>query len=158
MFKVWRCSGNFIVNFSPYFTPLTSPSVVDFEKVNVSWEALKLLKTSKTCSVLVTLMSTEAAVCRWSSLLVFLKISQISYETPVLESYINLKALTACNFIKKRLQHRCFHVMPNFKEQLFYRTPPVVASLSGKIKWLQLAVKTIYQYIYNTGSIFQQQL
>ena len=37
--------------------------------------------------------------------------------------------LQACNFFKKRLQHRCFlSILRNFEEQLFYRTPPVAAS------------------------------
>ena len=39
----------------------------------------------------------------------FLKISYIHRKTPVLESFFNRFAgLQACNFIKKRLQHRCF--------------------------------------------------
>ena len=36
--------------------------------------------------------------------------------------------LQACNFFKKRLQHRCFlWILRNFYEQIFYRTPPVAA-------------------------------
>ena len=37
--------------------------------------------------------------------------SQISQGTPVLESLFNeVASLQACNFVKKRLQHRCFPV------------------------------------------------
>ena len=46
-----------------------------------------------------------------SSKEVLLKISQYSEETPVLKSLFNEAAgLKAFNFIKKRLQHRCFPV------------------------------------------------
>ena len=39
----------------------------------------------------------------------FLKISQYPQETPVLESlFKKVAGLQACNFIKKRSQHRCF--------------------------------------------------
>ena len=38
----------------------------------------------------------------------------------------------ALNFIKKRLQHRCFPVyIPKLLEQFFYRTLPVAASKWG---------------------------
>ena len=41
----------------------------------------------------------------------FLKSSQYPQETPVLESlFKNVAGLKACNFIKKRPQHRCFLV------------------------------------------------
>ena len=58
---------------------------------------------------------------------VFLKISQISQQIPVLESLFNkIASPKTCNFIKKRLQHRCFAVtFGKFYEHLFYRTPPV---------------------------------
>ena len=50
----------------------------------------------------------------------FLKISQISLETPVLESLFNkVVGLLTYNFVKKRLQHRCFPV----KFEKFLRTP-----------------------------------
>ena len=55
----------------------------------------------------------------------FLKISQILQKTPVLESlFYKVAVFQACNFVKNRLQHRCFPV----KERLFYRTPPAAAS------------------------------
>ena len=39
----------------------------------------------------------------------FLKVSKFHWKTPVLESIlIKLQGLRACNFIKKKLQHRCF--------------------------------------------------
>ena len=36
-----------------------------------------------------------------------------------------------CNFIKKRLQHRCFpvNIAKNLKNTFLYRTPPVAASV-----------------------------
>ena len=50
-------------------------------------------------------------------------------KTPVLESLF--KKVTdpqACNFIKKRFQHRCFPVKyAKFLRAPFYRTPPVAA-------------------------------
>ena len=52
----------------------------------------------------------------------FLKISQ---ERPALDSLFNKVAgLRACDFIKKRLQHRCFPV----KFVKLLRTPPLAAS------------------------------
>ena len=49
----------------------------------------------------------------------------------MLESLLNKVAgLKAWNFVKKRLQHRCFPV--KFKKFL-NRTPPVAASGNGKI-------------------------
>ena len=68
-------------------------------------------------------VSSEAAVRRGSSKEVFLNICNIHRKTAVLES------LLACNFIKKRLQHRCFLVnIAKFLKTAFYRTPPVAAS------------------------------
>ena len=41
----------------------------------------------------------------------FLKILQYPHETPVLESlFKKVVGLKVCNIIKKRPQHRCFHV------------------------------------------------
>ena len=58
----------------------------------------------------ISMKMSKADVRRCSSKLVFLKISQYLQETPVLESLANKVAdLKACNFIKKILQHRCFH-------------------------------------------------
>ena len=53
----------------------------------------------------------EAAVCGCSSIKVFLKILQYSQEIPVLKSLFNKVAgHQVYNFIKKRLQQRCFPV------------------------------------------------
>ena len=56
----------------------------------------------------------------------------------MLESLFNKYAgLKACNFIKKRLQHRCFpNICEIFKNTYFYRTHPVAAS--GNISLLSL--------------------
>ena len=59
----------------------------------------------------------------------FLKISQITQEIPVLESLLNKVAdFHTCSFIKKELQHRCFPVKIGkffFMNTCFYRIPPV---------------------------------
>ena len=60
---------------------------------------------------------TKAAVCRCFSKYVFLYFFDIHKKKPMLESLFNKVAgLRTCNFIKKRLQHRCFPV----KLQNFY--------------------------------------
>ena len=46
----------------------------------------------------------------------FLRISQNSQETPVMDSLNKVAGLSVSNFIKKRLQHRCFLV--NFAKYL----------------------------------------
>ena len=51
---------------------------------------------------------------------VFLKISQISVEDTFVTSF------QACNFIKKRFQHK-FFLRKIFENTLFYRTTPVAA-------------------------------
>ena len=55
-------------------------------------------------------------------------------KTPMLESLLNwLGGLEAWNFIKKRLQQRCFPVkFAVSKNTFFYRTPRVAASGNGK--------------------------
>ena len=86
---------------------------------------------------------TEAAVCRCFSKIGALKIFAVftvfTVFTPVLDSYFNkFESLQACNFIKKRLQHRSFPM--NFAELLrivfFHRTP--LASASESTLLLQL--------------------
>ena len=70
----------------------------------------------------------EAAFRRCSSKLVFLQILQIHRRTPVLKSLFNkVKGLKTCNFIKNRLQHRCFPAKfvkllwtPSFTEHLWW--------------------------------------
>ena len=55
---------------------------------------------------------------------------------------IKLLAL-ACNFIKKRLQHWCFHVkfIKYFKNTFFYRTPPSYFELDIKVNLVSLIQK-----------------
>ena len=50
---------------------------------------------------------------------VFLKVSQVSQKTPVLESLFNKVTGFQVNYIKKRIQHRCFPV----NNAKFLRTP-----------------------------------
>ena len=56
-------------------------------------------------------------------------LSQMFFKIDVLKNFANFIGKhqcwsLACNFIKKRLQHRCFHV----KFANFLRTPPMAAS------------------------------
>ena len=62
--------------------------------------------------LLLLLLLSEAVIRRCSSKQLVLKLLLYSQEnTPVLESLFNkVASLKACNFIKKRLQHRCFPV------------------------------------------------
>ena len=55
---------------------------------------------------------------------VLLKNTQYSWETPMLESlFYKFADQKTCNFIKKRLQHRCFPGnIRKFLEDLFWRT------------------------------------
>ena len=60
-------------------------------------------------------------------------------KTPLLKFFLIKRAgLRACNFIKKRLQHRFFLLnLQNFREQLFYRKDSVAASENRvKAEWL----------------------
>ena len=78
---------------------------------------------------------------RCSVIKVFLKISLILQETPVLESLFNKVAgLQACNFIKKRLQHRYFPVkIAKFFKKTFFeeylRKTASVVSFSWHLFW-----------------------
>ena len=51
-------------------------------------------------------------------------------QIPMLEPLLNkVTGLKACNFIKKRLQHRCLFsckICEIFQNTMFYRTPPVL--------------------------------
>ena len=77
---------------------------------------------------------TEVVVQRCSAKEVLLKISQNSQETQVLESlFNNVSGLRACNFIKKRLEHRCFPV--NFAK--FLRR----SFLIEQLRWLLLSLR-----------------
>ena len=73
----------------------------------------------------------EAIICRWSSEYVFLKISQISWETLVLEPlFKKLQAWEPATFLKSKLQHRCFLMKcaKFLRTPFFYRPPAVAAS------------------------------
>ena len=62
----------------------------------------------------------------------FLKNSQISQENNCVEVFFDkVTGPQGCNFIKKRLQHRCFPVKFSkyLRTPFFYRTPPVAASV-----------------------------
>ena len=62
----------------------------------------------------------------------FLKNSQISQENNCVEVFFDkVTGPQGCNFIKKRLQHRCFPVKfaKYLRTPFFYRTPPVAASV-----------------------------
>ena len=66
----------------------------------------------------------EASLGRCSSKKAFLKLSQISQKTSLLESnFSKVAGLICCNIIKKRLQHRCFQHRCGIN-----RIPPVAAS------------------------------
>ena len=57
-----------------------------------------------------------------------LKISQISQENTCVGAFFNkVVGLQACNFIKNRLDHRCFYV----KFAKFLRTYPAAASINS---------------------------
>ena len=73
----------------------------------------------------------KAAVCRCSSKEVFLKISQyFQGNTCVGASFNKVAGLEAYNFIKERLQHRCFPVnIANFLKTDF---------LTEHVRWLLL--------------------
>ena len=52
-------------------------------------------------------------------------------KTPVLQSLFDkVVGLQTCNFIKKRLEYRCFfcEICEFFKNTFFYRTSPVAVS------------------------------
>ena len=65
---------------------------------------------------LIFLRRSGAVVCRFSSKQVLLKFSKISKENTCVGVFLNkVTGLQTCNFIKKRLQHKCFRVkFPKF--------------------------------------------
>ena len=85
----------------------------------------------------------------------------------MLVSPFNIVALKACNFIKKRLQPRCFlWNLWNFWEHLIYRTLPVAASVTflfftEQFETLQSGMKTFWPKLQtleavNRGSSVKQ--
>ena len=71
------------------------------------------------------------------------KFRNIPRKTPVLESVFNKEGLKACNFIKKRLQRRCFPVdtakflrrpiLKNMCERLLLKKSPKLDSIAFRI-------------------------
>ena len=79
--------------------------------------------------IIIKKLITEAAVRRCSSKKVLLKTLQYSQEATMLEAPFNkVASLKICNFIKKRLQHRCFPL----KIAKFLRTP----IFTEHLRWL----------------------
>ena len=87
----------------------------------------------------------------------------------MLESlFSKVAGLKGCNFIKQRLQHRCFPVnIVIFWEKLFYRTPLMAASELGKkyvivvAKSTQATLKTslkAHQQISKKKTVFRKLL
>ena len=75
-------------------------------------DRLLLLKYLLKIKVAAPDKSSEAAVRRYFSKQIFLKISHLNKKAPVLESLFDKVAtLKACNTIKKRLQRRCLPVI-----------------------------------------------
>ena len=74
-------------------------------------------------------------------------------ETPVLESLFNNAAdLQVCDFIKKRLQHRCFPVIiaKFFKNTYFEEHLQTAASVYSKdlLKYKNCVVKICFQRVF----------
>ena len=74
-----------------------------------------------------------------------IKVCNIHRKTPVLESvFSKVASMKACNFIKKRLQHRCFSV--NIK--LFKKI-----SIKEHQRWLLLYLKLTGNLIMQIGKL-----
>ena len=65
--------------------------------------------------------------------------SQIFFKIGVLKNFVKFRH-NACNFVKKRLQHRCFpmKIAKIFKNTYFYRAPLVAASKRQKQPFMKL--------------------
>ena len=68
--------------------------------------------------------------------------------------------LKACNFIKKRLQHRCFpvNIPKNFKNNFFYRTTPVDAFEWWSIRKEFLKKKVSGEITFDIITLFNVQI
>ena len=75
----------------------------------------------------------------------------------MLESlFSKVAGLKGCNFIKQRLQHRCFPVnIVIFWEKLFYRTPLMAASELGK-KYVIVVAKSMQATLKTSLKAHQQ--
>ena len=99
------------------------PFTVLKNNVGISW------KQARNLLLFITLgyIRLETVVHRCSSKKVFLKFCKFHKKTPVLQLLFNKVArFKACNFIKKRLQHRCFKI---FREEL-----PITCKAKDQIK------------------------
>ena len=74
-------------------------------------------------------------------------------KIPVSESLFNkVVGIQTCNFIKERLQHRCFtaNIVKFLRTALFIRTPLVSASEKGQVTLtLQCLVNFIVNFEHN---------
>ena len=103
------------VTLRPYQPPRTPFSQNTYHWLLLSCEYCKVFKNRRFYRT-----PPEAVICRYCSKQVFLNVLQTSQEsTCVGVSFYKSCRLKACNFIKKRLQHRCFPV----KFTKFLRTP-----------------------------------
>ena len=82
---------------------------------------------------------------------VFLKISPISKETPVLEPLLNKAAgLQVCNFIKKILQHRYFPV----KFEKFFITP-ILKNICERLLCSFSLIAPVLEFLHNKFASLQ---
>ena len=82
---------------------------------------------------------------------VFLKISPISKETPVLEPLLNKAAgLQVCNFIKKILQHRYFPV----KFEKFFITP-ILKNICERLLCSFFLIAPVLEFLHNKFASLQ---
>ena len=92
---------------------------------------------------------TQASVRACSTKLVLLKILENLQETPAPEFFFLEKVAhyQTCNFVKKRLQHKCFTV--NFAQLLkaLRRTSPVSSS-NFNSTFLALRPRQVYIYVF----------
>ena len=82
-----------------------------------------------------------------------LKVCNIRRKTPVLESlFSKVASLEASNFIKKRLQYRCFHVNIAKFLRIFYiknATDGCFCTLNSMGIWWHKKIGKLMTYIFN---------
>ena len=120
--------------FSSYFY-FSSVCISFFYKLHCSaYTDVKKNSQTQTNKICFSIRSAEAAIHRYSSKWVFLKISQYYRKTLVLDSHFKrIAELKVCNFIKKRLQRRYFPV--NIGKFLW------TAFFIEQVRWLLLEMK-----------------
>ena len=81
----------------------------------------------------------------------FKKFRNIARKIPLLKFLFNQVAgLQTCNFIKKKLQHKCFPAnIAKFSEQFFYRAPLMAASGSHNQRMNLTSIITTLQYTWH---------